>query len=591
MIRRKLQRSSLLFILALALLLLLSHEPPPTAVYASGVARGEGRSLQEEAPVSLAGRVLDPQGEPVKGAAVELILNGMPAGQNAQEEPVQPAAETQADGTFVVDLPAGASGAIDALRLEISRPHFKSLEWQVDSDDLARLNQGDSLRLPDFQLSRRITAGFWVATLTFVGILLIIALEKLHNTMAALLGVAVVLGTSFVGGAINPDLFIFDFGRALEYVNFEVIFLVMGMMIVIGVVEETGIFQWLAYQSYRLSGGRTWLLVTILMVITSVASALLDNVTTMLLMTPMTIQIAIALTINPLALLIPEVLASNIGGVTTLIGTPTNILIGSYAGLSFNDFLSNLTPGVLLAQAALTVYVLLRYRKQFLGEGSGLSEALLNRLREGGRITRPTELRKAGVVFGVMLVLFVFGEQIHLVPAVTAIIGAVALMLWATPTIESMLKVVDWTTLMFFIALFIVVGAIQEVGLISMIADAISQFVSGNLTMAVLVLVWSAAFLSGVIANIPFTAAMLPVVGFLSRTIPGASNQVLFYALSIGSAMGGNSSLIGASANLVTAGIADRAGYRITYLEFLKVGMPAMIITVAVGTLWLFIRF
>jgi Na+/H+ antiporter NhaD/arsenite permease-like protein len=154
-----------------------------------------------------------------------------------------------------------------------------------------------------------------------------------------------------------------------------------------------------------------------------------------------------------------------------------------------------------------------------------------------------------------------------------------------------MLKVVDWTTLMFFIALFIVVGAVQEVGLISMIADAISGLVGDSLTIAILVLVWSAAFLSGVIANIPFTAAMLPVVAFLTRSIPGASNQVLFYALSVGSAMGGNSSLIGASANLVTAGIAERAGYRITYVEFFKVGMPAMIITVAIGTLWLFIRF
>ncbi|MEA3341018.1 MAG: SLC13 family permease, partial [Chloroflexota bacterium] len=148
-----------------------------------------------------------------------------------------------------------------------------------------------------------------------------------------------------------------------------------------------------------------------------------------------------------------------------------------------------------------------------------------------------------------------------------------------------------WTTLMFFISLFIVVGAIQEVGLISIIAAAISRMVGGNLTVAILVLVWSAAFLSGIIANIPFTAAMLPVVGFLTRTVPGASNQVLFYALSIGAAMGGNSSLIGASANLVMAGIAERAGYRITYKEFFKAGMPATIITVAIGTIWLFIQF
>ncbi|MBL7183732.1 MAG: ArsB/NhaD family transporter [Anaerolineae bacterium] len=422
-------------------------------------------------------------------------------------------------------------------------------------------------------------------------ILLLIALEKLHNAMAALLGVAVVLGTSFVGGAIRPDLFIFDFERAIEYVNFDVIFLVMGMMIVVGVIEETGIFQWLAYQAYRLSGGRAWLLVIILMIITAVASALLDNVTTMLLMTPMTIQIALAVGINPLSLLIPEVLASNVGGISTLIGTPTNILIGSYADLTFNDFLVNLTPGVVLALVALIAYVLIAYRHQLLTRGGGLSEALLGRLKESGRITQPQKLAKSGIVFVVMLIFFIIGERIHLVPAVTAILGAVAMLMWVTPDIEGMLKVVDWTTLVFFIALFMLVGAIQEVGLISLIADGIKAVVGENLSVAMLVLVWAGAILSGVIANIPFTAAMLPVVGFLTRTVPGAGNKVLFYGLSVGSAMGGNSSLIGASANLVTAGIAERAGYPITYKEFIKVGLPAMIVTVIAGTLWLFIRF
>ncbi len=574
------QNILLLAVLGLGLFILFSRHPSPL-VHAQDLDASQDR-------VSLVGRVLDPQGESIQDAEVVVQINGEPI---ARDKAGHSTVESQPDGTFVVDVPPDLVGGIDSLALEISRPHFGSRDVRLAGDDLARLNQGGSLRLADLELSRRVTAGFWVASLTFALILLIIALEKLHNTMAALLGVAVVLGTTFVGGAVNPDLFIFDFERALEYVNFDVIFLVMGMMIVIAVIEETGIFQWLAYQSYRLSGGRAWLLVTILMLITSVASALLDNVTTMLLMTPMTIQIALALGINPLSLLIPEVLASNIGGISTLIGTPTNILIGSYAGLAFNDFLTKLTPGVLLAQAALTVYVLVRYRAQFLTSSGGLSEPLLNRLRESGQITQPGKLRKSGAVFVVMLVLFIMGESIHLVPAVTAILGAVAMLLWVSPDVESMLKVVDWTTLMFFISLFIVVGAIQEVGLISIIADTISNLVGSNLTLATLVLVWSAAFLSGIIANIPFTAAMLPVVAFLTRTIPGASNQVLFYALSVGSAMGGNSSLIGASANLVTAGIAERAGYKITYAEFFKAGMPAMIITVVMGTLWLLIRF
>jgi len=580
MIKPHWKRMALLIVLCLGLALILSR----------ALARAQELSENEGRCIGLAGHVLDPQGEPVRDAEIVLLINGDDRADDEGEQ-ANPSTKSQPDGAFLLDLPPEIVGDIETLTLNISRPHFQSQDVELESEQIAHLNQGESLRLPDVELARRITAGFWVATLTFVVILVIIALEKLHNTMAALLGVAVVLGTTFVGGAVNPDLFIFDFERALEYVNFDVIFLVMGMMIVIGVIEETGIFQWLAYQSYRLSGGRAWLLVTILMLITSVASALLDNVTTMLLMTPMTIQIAIALGVNPLSLLIPEVLASNIGGISTLIGTPTNILIGSYAGLTFTDFLTKLTPGVLLAQAALTMYVLVRYRKQFLVEGGGLSEKLLDRLRESGRITQPTKLLRSGIIFGVMLLFFIVGESIHLVPAVVAIIGAVAMLLWVAPDIESMLKVVDWTTLMFFISLFIVVGAIQEVGLISIIADTISKLVGGNLTVAILVLVWSAAFLSGIIANIPFTAAMLPVVSFLTRTTPGASNLVLFYALSVGSAMGGNSSLIGASANLVTAGIAEQAGYHITYKEFFKAGMPAMIITVAVGTLWLLIRF
>jgi Na+/H+ antiporter NhaD/arsenite permease-like protein len=235
--------------------------------------------------------------------------------------------------------------------------------------------------------------------------------------------------------------------------------------------------------------------------------------------------------------------------------------------------------------------VIVRFRKEYAVAGNQLSPAMLDRLRESGRITQPAKLRKSGAIFGVMLAFFVIGDSIHLVPAVTAIIGAVAMLLWVTPDIEEMLKVVDWTTLMFFIALFITVGALQEVGLISFIASGIGNLVGGNLTVAILVLVWSAALLSGMIDNIPFAATMLPVVGFLTRTVPGAESHVLWYSLSIGAAMGGNSTLIGASPNLVTAGIAERAGFRITYLEFLKVGLPATLITVAVGTIWLFIHF
>jgi Na+/H+ antiporter NhaD/arsenite permease-like protein len=572
-LNQKMQRCLLLAILGLALVAIL-----PTAQISAPALAQETGSITGGG--SLQGRLLDPQGEPIHDAEVAVLVDG-------GEEPTAHAT-SQMDGSYLLDLPHGTLGTVI---VKFTRPHFWPTELHLEEETIAQLNADESVRLPDLELERRLTPGFWVATLTFVLVLALIALERLHKTTAALLGVALVLGFSFVGGAINPDFFIFDFERALQYVDFDVIFLVMGMMIVIAVIEETGIFQWMAYQAYRLSRGKVWLLVTILMIITSIASALLDNVTTMLLMAPITIQIALTLGINPLTVLIPEVLASNVGGISTLIGTPTNILIGSYAGLSFNDFVVNLTPGVLLAQVALTLYVILRYRKEYSAAGSRLSDAMRERLRESGRITDPEKLGKAGLIFGVMIIFFVAGDAIHLVPAVTAIIGAVAMLLWVTPDIEEMLKVVDWTTLMFFIALFIAVGALQEVGLISFVAAGIGGLVGGNLTVTILVLVWAAAMLSGVIDNIPFAATMLPVVAFLTRTVPGAESNVLWYGLSIGAAMGGNSTLIGASPNLVTAGIAERAGFRVTYVEFLKIGLPAMVITVAVGTIWLFIHF
>jgi Na+/H+ antiporter NhaD/arsenite permease-like protein len=190
-----------------------------------------------------------------------------------------------------------------------------------------------------------------------------------------------------------------------------------------------------------------------------------------------------------------------------------------------------------------------------------------------------------------MLVLFVLGERIQLLPAVTALMGATVLLVWIKPDIEEMIEAVDWTTLVFFITLFIVVGSIQEVGLISFLADQIASLVGTNLVLAMVIILWSSAMLSTVIANIPFTAAMLPVIGYLTTIVPGADSKVLFYGLSVGSAMGGNGSLVGASANMVTAGIAERAGYPITYAYFMKKGFPALIITVGLATLWLLVRF
>jgi Na+/H+ antiporter NhaD/arsenite permease-like protein len=366
----------------------------------------------------------------------------------------------------------------------------------------------------------------------------------------------------------------------------------MGMMIIVAIIEGTGIFQWAAFQSYRLSGGKIWLLVLILIALTAIASALLDNFTTMLLMTPISLQIGLALGINPLALIIPEVLASNVGGISTLIGTPTNILIGAYAGIGFSDFLVNQTVGVVLALAVLSGYVLYHYRDEWRKSSGEISETLYNKLEENARIRDPAALWKSGIVFVLVLAGFVIGESYHVVPAVPALIGATILLIWLKPDVHAMIKAVDWTTLVFFIALFIVVGAVQEVGLISIVAGLMANLVGTNLPLGIFVMVFGVGTLSTAIANIPLAASMLPVVEFLSGAIPGAaSSQVLYYALSMGAAMGGNGLLIGAEANLVTAGITEQAGSPISFAEFLKVGLPVVYLTLTMGYLWLLLRF
>jgi Na+/H+ antiporter NhaD/arsenite permease-like protein len=535
---------------------------------------------QDVVEVVIVGQVLDTQGVPVVDA--EVI-----ASTSDQPEPLVEV-QSQEDGSWVLAFP---EKPLNDLEITVARPHFHTQTINLHGSELRTLNEDDIYQLEDVILERRISAGFWVATIVFVGVLLLIAFELLHSTTAALAGVSIIFLTSYVGGALNPNLFILSYERGLSYIDWEVVFLVMGMMIIIAIVEGTGIFQWLAFQAYRISRGRTWLLVLILMLITALASALLDNFTTMLLMTPISLQIGLALGINPLALIIPQVLASNVGGISTLVGTPTNILIGAYAGISFTDFLVNQTVGVILALIVMAGFILLYYRKEYRQQGGGISPKLYQKLEENARIEDPQGLWKSGVVFALVLVGFILGERIHLALAVTAIAGATLLLVWLKPDVQHMIKAVDWTTLVFFMTLFMIVGAIQEVGLISLVAEGMSRLIGENLLLGIFVIVFGVGTLSTVIANIPLTAAMLPIIRFLTASIPGAQSLVLYYALSIGAAMGGNGTLIGGEANLVTAGITEQANTPITFKEFLKVGLPVTYLTLMIGFLWLVYHF
>ncbi len=562
-----------------------TYSPVPLIIVAALVVVLYMSFISTAAPIqaaagTLIGRVYDRQGRPVDGATVELNVGGQ----------VLASAETQPDGVFLLPVPEDRLNRNEQASVRVRRVHYRDVDVPLSSEDMRRLKAGEPVTLPKIELERAWGAAFWVTLLVFLIMLGLIASGRLHNTMAALVGTSLLFAISYLGSLLTPSLFIFDFERAVGFVDWNVIFLIMGMMIFIAIVERTGVFQWLAFAAYRLSRGHTWLLLPILMLVTGVTSAFLDNVTTMLLMAPISVEIALALSMNPLALLIPEVMASNVVGVSTLIGTPTNILIASYAGITFDDFLVNLTPGVIMAFIGLVIYSEAIYWND-LKAATLLSPDLVAKLEEHAHITDPVALKKAGWVGAGMLLLFFFGEHIHLLPAVTAIMGATVLLLWVRLDIEEMIEAVDWTTLVFFMSLFIVIGAVQEVGIIDFVADMIGRLVGTNLVFAMLTIMWSGALLSAVVDNIPFTAAMLPVVGALTGHIPGAESKALYYCLSVGSAMGGNGTLIGSSPNLVTAGIAERAGYPISYMDFLKRGLPAVFITVSIAGMWLLLHF
>lgn len=542
------------------------------ALAASSVHAGED-------PPVLVGRVLSAQGQPVQGVHASFI---------AEEQAGAASAVSRSDGYFVIELP---QHPVPGARLVMQRRHFETVEAWLSAEQLGRIAAGESVFVGTHEMPRRRSIAFWITLVVFAGMMLLIAVTPMHNALAAMVGASLILATSAVGAVWGDDLVVYGFSDAMRAIDWNVVFLIMGMMIVIAVVEGTGVFRWLAFFAYKTSGGSLWKLMTVLMVLTAVSSAVLDNVTTMLLMTPITIRIALALDTDPLTLLLPEIMAANVGGLSTMVGTPTNILIASYSGISFGAFFINLTPGVLLALVGVIVYSALRHRKQFAAAGASASDDLVERLRHQAVISQPGHLKKAGWVGLGMVAGFILGEHLHVPPAVIALVGATTLMVWIRPNVEEMIEAVDWTTLVFFITLFMVVGALAEVGVIDLIGHGIGAMVGDSWLLAMIAITWLAALFSTVIPNIPFTATMLPVVGYLTGTIPGGDEQSLYFCLAVGAAMGGNGSLIGASANLVAAGVSERAGYPISFGHFFRIGFPALLISVTLALGWLLLRY
>lgn len=434
--------------------------------------------------------------------------------------------------------------------------------------------------------------GFWIASLTLLLIYLVISFEWMHRTLVSFLGAALLLFITYTWGTFDHSFFIISFEDAMRAIDLNVIFLLLGMMIFVGVMKKTGVFQFLAYKAYGWARGNVFVLAVFLQVITAVTSAFLDNVTTMLLVIPVSLEIARTLKINPLAFMLPEVFASNVGGTATLIGDPPNILIGSYANLTFLQFVQNLALVCLASLAVSSLYFLWWHKQDYLkAEVQDLNRTLAY-LKEQYRITDKKLMVYGLILLGFTILLFMLHGLLHMQVSVAALTGSLLLVAIARADIVELLEnEVEWPTLIFFMGLFVVVGAAEKTGLIQAIAQMVKDISGGNLTLAIIIILWVSAIASAFIDNIPFTATMLPIIAFLSRTIPGAETGVLWWALALGACLGGNGTMIGASANVVTVGLAERAGCRISFVDYLKACWWPMMMTVTICMLYLLIFF
>jgi Na+/H+ antiporter NhaD/arsenite permease-like protein len=422
-----------------------------------------------------------------------------------------------------------------------------------------------------------------IAVTVFVVVYVLIATERIPKMVAALAGAGVVLGLGVVGS--EEAFYSHETG-----VDWDVVFLLLGMMIIVGVLRKTGVFEYTAIWAAKRAKGSPLRVMVLLVLITAVASAMLDNVTTVLLIAPVTLLVCDRLGINPIPFLIAEVLASNIGGAATLIGDPPNIIIGSRAGLSFNDFLVHMAPIVAIELIVFTLVLPWLFRGSFTADPQRVADVMA--LNEREAIQDTGLLIKCGVVLLAVFTAFAGHSALHLAPSVVALLGAGVLVLISSLRPKQYLASVEWETLLFFAGLFIMVGALVHTGVIGNLARLVADATGGNALLAVMLILFVSALLSGIIDNIPYVATMSPLVFELSTNIADpVHSQALWWALALGADFGGNLTAVGASANVVVLGIAKRAGSPISFWEFTRKGAIVTVITIAIAAPYLWLRY
>jgi len=415
----------------------------------------------------------------------------------------------------------------------------------------------------------------WLAGGIFLITYALIVTERVHRTLAALLGgVAMILL-----GVLSQE-------EAFHAIDWNVIFLLAGMMSIASVLQETGIFQWIAIQAVKLGQGDPFRVLVILSAVIAVSSALLDNVTIVVLAAPVALFVAASLRVSPTPFLIAGILASNIGGTATLVGDPPNLLIGSAAGIDFLTFAANLAPISLLILIVFLGLSRFLFRNDLQnGQGSALD---IEALETEALITDRPLLHKALVVMAGVIVGFLLHGALHLEPATIALAGATILLLWGRSDPHHILQEIEWTTLVFFIGLFITVEAVVHVGIIEAVAEAALRLTGGSLPLTSMLILWLSAFASGIVDNIPYTATLIPVVENLGQSMP---IMPLWWSLALGACLGGNTTLVGAAANVVVANVAEKSGHPISFKHFLGYGLVTTVMSLLLATGYVWLRY
>ncbi len=417
-----------------------------------------------------------------------------------------------------------------------------------------------------------------------------IASEKIQKSVVALVGASLtmLLGLLPCHSHIDPTTGAYVKG-VFEYISFDVIFLLIGMMILVHIASRSGVFKWMAIGLLKLTKGHPKMVLFTLAAFTAVASAFLDNVTTVVLMMPVTFVIAKEFDTDPIPFLITEVLASNIGGTATLIGDPPNIIIGARAGLSFMDFLNELTVIVALIFLTVVSVLIFLFRKSL--KSTPEKMAHVANLDNSKTITDKGLMIRSMITLALVILGFVTHDITHIDAYVFAVAGASFLLLFEKP--KEIYRDVEWLTIFFFVGLFIIIGGFEANGGIAFLADKLIQFTSGSLDMATMLILWGSGLLSGIIDNIPYTATMAPLIAQVQHTIPysGAGHHPLWWALSLGACLGGNLTIIGAAANVIVSETATVKGHPISFMRFMKYGALATFISLALSSVYLFVRY